>query len=265
MTTPPVVLSIAGSDPSAGAGIQADLKAFAAHGVYGLTAVTAITAQNTHGVQQTAPVDAALVTAQIAVLAEDFPIAAVKTGMLATAAVVEAVAEAVARFALPNLIVDPITTAASGAALLDADGVRALCARLLPLATLVTPNWVEAEALTGIRIVSPMDARLAGAALRDQGARAVLVTGGHAPGHEIVDVLVEADGVSEFRATRVRGRATHGTGCAYTAALAAGLALGRPLQDAVPLAQGFVAESIARGFDLGTGPHGPMHHLHGWH
>lgn len=259
--TPPVALTIAGSDSSAGAGIQADLKTFAAHGVYGTSAIAALTAQNTQGVQRTAAVDPAMVAAQIAAIAEDFPVAAVKTGMLGTAAVVEAVVESLRRFALPNLVVDPIVRSSSGADLLDASGVDVLRTGLLPLAALVTPNWAEAEALTGVRIASTGDACLAARALLDFGATAVLVTGGHGPGEDIVDVLVTRDGVAEFRTTRVHGRATHGTGCAFSAALAAHLAHDRPLDDAIPLAQAWVCEAIRCGFDLGSGPHGPMDHF----
>jgi hydroxymethylpyrimidine/phosphomethylpyrimidine kinase len=260
-TTPPVVLTIAGSDSCAGAGVQADLKTFAAHGAYGTCAIAALTAQNTQGVQRTQPVDPSMVAAQIAAVAEDLPVAAVKTGMLGAAGVVEAVVESVTRFALPRLVVDPIVRSSSGADLLDAAGVDVLRMRLLPLAALVTPNWVEAEALTGVRIASTGDACLAARALLDLGAGAVLVTGGHGPGDDIVDVLVTRDGVSEFRTARVAGRATHGTGCAFSAALAAHLAHGRPLDDAIPLAQAYVADAIRNGFDLGFGPHGPMNHF----
>ncbi len=261
MTAPPVALTIAGSDSSAGAGVQADLKTFAAHGVYGTSAIAALTAQNTQGVQRTQPVDPSMVAAQIAAVAEDFPVAAVKTGMLGTAGVVEAVVDSLTRFALPRVVVDPIVRSSSGADLLDAAGVDVLRARLLPLAALVTPNWAEAEALTGVRIASTGDACLAARALLDLGAGAVLVTGGHGPGGDIIDVLVTRDGVAEFRTARVPGRATHGTGCAFSAALTAHLAHGRPLDDAIPLAQAYVGDAIRNGFDLGSGPHGPMNHL----
>jgi len=267
MTAPPVVLTIAGSDSSSGAGIQADLKTFAAHGVYGTCAIAALTAQNTQGVQRAMPVEPDMVAAQIAAIAEDFPISGVKTGMLGTAAIVEAVAESVKRFALPNLVVDPIVRSSSGAPLLDGDGLARLRTALLPLAAVVTPNWTEAEALTGIRVTSVEDACLAARALLDLGARAVVVTGGHGPDDDIADVLVTRDGVSEFRSSRVAGRSTHGTGCAFSAALAAHLAHGRPLDDAIVLAQSFVADAIRDGFNLGTGPHGPMNHLtrgRGW-
>ncbi|MEQ1898503.1 MAG: bifunctional hydroxymethylpyrimidine kinase/phosphomethylpyrimidine kinase [Vicinamibacterales bacterium] len=261
MTPPRVVLTVAGSDPSSGAGVQADIKTFAAHGVYGTSAITALTVQNTQGVQGTEPVHPSLVAAQIAAVAEDFSVAAAKTGMLATAGIVEAVAAQITRFALPNLVVDPIVASSSGARLLDEEGVELLRACLLPLARVVTPNWSEAEALTGVRVTSAADARLAGIALLQMGVRAVVVTGGHATGHDIVDVLVTADGVHELRASRVAGRSTHGTGCAFSASLAAHLALDHPMADAVVLAQSFVADAIRYGFDLGSGSHGPMHHL----
>ncbi len=261
MTPPRVVLTIAGSDPSSGAGVQADLKTFAAHGVYGTSAITALTVQNTQGVQSSEPVGPALVAAQIAAVADDFRVAAAKTGMLATAGIVEAVVAEVSRFALPNLVVDPIVVSSSGARLLDEAGVVLLRTSLLPLARVVTPNWSEAEALTGVRVANAADARLAGIALLQMGVRAAVVTGGHATGHDIVDVLVSADGVHELRATRVPGRSTHGTGCAFSASLAAHLALDHPMDDAIVLAQSFVADAIQQGFDLGSGPHGPMHHL----
>jgi hydroxymethylpyrimidine/phosphomethylpyrimidine kinase len=262
MSAPPVALTVAGSDPSGGAGIQADLKTFAAHGVYGTSVVAALTAQSTQGVSRTLPVEPSMVAAQIAALAEDFALAAVKTGMLGTAAVVDAVVESLRRFGAPNLVMDPIVRSSSGAELLETAGVDLLRTRLLPMTALVTPNWVEAEALTGVRIASAGDAYLAGRALLDLGARAVLVTGGHGPGDDIVDVLVTSDGVSEFRTARIPGRATHGTGCAFSAALTSHLAHGRPLDDAIPLAQAWVGEAVRHGFDLGSGPHGPMHHLH---
>lgn len=261
MSTPAVALTIAGSDSGGGAGIQADLKTFAAHGVYGVSAISALTAQSTQGVQRMSTVEPAMVAAQIAAVAEDFTIAAVKTGMLGTAAIVTAVIDAVRGFAFPNLVVDPVIQSSSGTRLLDPAGVDLLRTTLLPLATVVTPNWGEAEALTGIRVASATDARLAAGALLELGARAVIVTGGHGTGNDIIDVLLTADGLYEFRATRVAGRSTHGTGCAFSAALAAHLALGRPLDDAVVLAQGYVADAIQSGFDLGSGPHGPMNHL----
>ncbi len=261
MSAPAVALTIAGSDSGGGAGIQADLKTFAAHGVYGVSAIAALTAQSTLGVQRVAPVEPAMVAAQIAAVAEDFTIAAAKTGMLGTAAIVAEVIDSIRRFAIPNLVVDPVIQSSSGTHLLDTAGVDLLRTALLPLATVVTPNWAETEALTGIRVASAADARLAASALLGLGPRAVIVTGGHGTGSDIIDVLVTVDGLYEFRASRVTGRSTHGTGCAFSAALTAHLALGRPLDDAVVLAQGYVADAIQCGFELGSGPHGPMNHL----
>jgi len=261
MSIPPVVLTIAGSDSVAGAGIQADLKTFAAHGVYGTSALAALTAQNTQGVSRTLPVDPEMVAAQIAAVADDLPIAAVKTGMLGTGGAVTAVAEGVRRFALPNLVVDPIVRSSSGAELLDAEGVALLRTTLLPLAAVVTPNWAEAEALTGIRVTSVADAHLAARALLDLGVAAVVVTGGHGTDDAVVDLLVTAAGAQECRAPRVTGRSTHGTGCAFSAAVAARLALGDALADAVRLAQQYVTAAIRGGFNLGSGPHGPMNHF----
>jgi hydroxymethylpyrimidine/phosphomethylpyrimidine kinase len=258
---PPVALTIAGSDSGGGAGIQADLKIFAAHGVYGTSAITALTAQNTRGVQRVDVMEPAMVAAQIEAVAEDFTIAAVKTGMLGTGAVVDRVAATIKRLSLTNLVVDPIALSSSGATLLDDAGVRALRVSLLPLARVVTPNWAEAQALTGVHVANAADAQRAASALLRLGAKAVIVTGGHGPGNDIVDVLATTDGVREFRAARVAGRSTHGTGCTFSATLAAHLALGQPLPDAIILAQGYVAKAIRLGLDLGTGPHRPMHHL----
>src|SRR5882724_1006494 len=171
-------LTIAGSDPSGGAGIQADLKTFAAFGVYGLSAITAVTVQNTIGVESVAPLSADLVTAQIEAVAGDIVIHATKIGMLATAAIVEAVAAAIRELELPLVVVDPVLVSTSGARLLDDDGVQALCTELLPLARLVTPNIPEAEALSGKRIVTMTDAREAARRIHDMGARAVIITGG---------------------------------------------------------------------------------------
>jgi hydroxymethylpyrimidine/phosphomethylpyrimidine kinase len=250
-----VVLSIAGSDSSAGAGIQADLKTFAAFGLYGVTAITAVTAQNTVGVTASMALPADLVTAQIEAVASDLPIAATKTGMLATAAVVEAVAAAIDELDLPLVVVDPVLRSSSGTALLDDDGVRMLRSELLPRARIVTPNIAEAEALSGRRIARLEDAKAAARAIRDLGASAVAVTGGHASGDEVVDLLYDGVEFVELRTPRVASRHGHGTGCSYASAVAAGLALGLPLVDAARRAQTFVAGALARGI------HGALDHF----
>jgi hydroxymethylpyrimidine/phosphomethylpyrimidine kinase len=255
-----IVLTIAGSDPSGGAGIQADLKTFAAFRVYGASAITAITVQNTLGVEGIAPLSADLVTAQIEAVAGDFEIHATKIGMLATAAIVEAVTAAIDELELPLVVVDPVLVSTSGERLLDADGVRALIAELLPRARVVTPNLPEAEALSGRAIHSPADARDAARRIRDMGPRAVLITGGHASGSEVIDLLLDDSEFHEFRTARVETRNTHGTGCAFASAVAAGLALERTLVDAAASAQRYVAGAIAHAPGIGHG-RGPVDHF----
>jgi hydroxymethylpyrimidine/phosphomethylpyrimidine kinase len=269
-----IALTIAGSDSSGGAGIQADLKTFAAFGVYGASAITAITAQSTKGIEADAPLSADLVTAQIEAVAGDLTIHATKVGMLVNAAIVEAVAAAIAELDLPLVVVDPVLVSSSGEPLLDEDGVRALCAELLPRARVVTPNIPEAEALSGRRIRSPDDAREAARRIHDMGAAAVIITGGHgrwdrdegsgprAQGSQrpIVDLLFDGREFHEFRVPRVDSRHTHGTGCTYASAVAAGLALGRALPDAAARAQQYVAGAIAHAPGIGHG-RGPLDHF----
>jgi hydroxymethylpyrimidine/phosphomethylpyrimidine kinase len=255
-------LTIAGSDPSGGAGIQADLKTFAAFGVYGLSAVTAVTAQSTVGVSASLPLPADLVTAQIEAVAGDIAVHATKTGMLATAAIVEAVAAAIEELDLPLVVVDPVMLSGEGQPLLDADGILALRSRLLPLARVVTPNLPEAEAIGAGRVVSVADVRDLARRIRDAGP-AVVITGGHAPhGSEVVDVLLDGDTFYEFRTTRIAGVSAHGTGCTFASAVAAALARGRPLPEAVAHAQRYVAGAIAQG-GLRLG-HGQMLIDHFW-
>jgi hydroxymethylpyrimidine/phosphomethylpyrimidine kinase len=253
-------LTIAGSDSGGGAGIQADLKTFAALGVYGASALTAITAQNTVGVTAASPVQADLVTAQIEAVAGDLQIHATKTGMLATAAIVEAVAAAIAELDLPNVVVDPVMVAKSGDALLAPDAVESLRTALLPLAAVVTPNLPEAEALAGMTIRSEHDAEEAARRIAALGPAAVVVKGGHADSAEIVDLLFDGVTMRAFRQPRIPGSDTHGTGCTFAAAVAAHLALGRSLADAVPVAQRYIAGAIAAAPGLGHG-HGPMDHF----
>jgi hydroxymethylpyrimidine/phosphomethylpyrimidine kinase len=245
-------LTIAGSDSGGGAGIQADLKTFAALGVYGTSAITAVTAQNTTGVTTAFPLPTDLVTAQIEAVASDIAIHATKTGMLATAAIVEAV--------LPLVVVDPVMLAKSGDRLLDEDGVRTLCAELLPRATVVTPNIPEAEALTGRRIRSSDDAREAARRIHGMGPSAVIVKGGHAAGDEIIDLLFDGESFAEFRAARVHTRNTHGTGCTFASAIAAYLARGHSLAEATERAQAYVVGAVRHGLAVGKG-HGPLDHF----
>jgi hydroxymethylpyrimidine/phosphomethylpyrimidine kinase len=241
----PVVLTIAGSDSSGGAGIQADLRTFAELGVSGVSVVTAVTAQSSARVLAWEPVTATLVAQQLDAVLEDASPRAVKSGMLGSADVVEAVAQGIARHKLPNYVMDPVIVATSGARLLRSDAERRLVERLLPLAQLVTPNLDEAEALTGGPVRAPAEMEAAGRALIAKGAKAALVKGGHLDGATIVDVLVTAGAVRRFEHPRSAGRPVHGTGCVLSAAIAAGLAKGEGLEGAVEHAIDFVQREIA--------------------
>jgi hydroxymethylpyrimidine/phosphomethylpyrimidine kinase len=281
-----IALTIAGSDSGGGAGIQADLKTFQRFGVYGTSVITAVTAQNTLGVRAAHPVPVDIVRAQLAALAEDLPAAACKTGMLASAELIEVVAEN-----LPSCpyVCDPVMVATSGDRLLDAGAERILLERLVPRATVVTPNLFEAEILAGFAIAGPEAMERAGQTLLEQGAEAALVKGGHLPGDVLVDVLVTRNGVRRFEAGRLATTSTHGTGCTLSAAITAGLAVrtggradgrtggrtdgrtggrtdgrtdGRTvksevLMDAVAEAIAFVRRAIAAAPGLGRG-HGPL-------
>jgi hydroxymethylpyrimidine/phosphomethylpyrimidine kinase len=255
----PAVLTIAGSDPGGGAGIQADLKTFAACGVFGLSAVTAITVQNTMGVREVWPIPARLVAAQIDAVVDDFGAAATKIGMLATAESVDAVGSAIARHALQNVVLDTVLLSTSGAPLLDSGGVDHLRRVLLPLAAVVTANVPEAAALTGIAVSSVADARQAAAALRAMGARAAIVKGGHLAGPPI-DVLDDGVSVIELAAERIRTTHTHGTGCTFASAIAARLAHGDSLESAARAAKAYVTEAIRHAPGLGHG-RGPLAHF----
>ena len=263
-------LTIAGSDSSGGAGIQGDLKTLAAHGVYGVSAVTAVTAQNASGVTAAAALSADLVTAQIEAVAADFAIDAVKTGMLADAAIVEAVAAAVDELELPNLVVDPVIASSSGTRLLDADGVQVMISLLFPRARVVTPNIPEAEALGGRAIRSASDLKEAARRIHDMGPSAVIVTGGHAASgsrgrggdrrrDEIVDLLFDGRKFTELRVRRVASGSLHGTGCAFAASVAAHLAQGVSLDVAAARAQQYVA--AAMGARLSAGRGGALNHF----
>jgi hydroxymethylpyrimidine/phosphomethylpyrimidine kinase len=248
----PIALTIAGSDPSGGAGIQADLKTFAAYGVYGAAVVAALTAQNTRGVRAVAEVASDFVVAQLDAVLDDLPVAAAKTGMLARAAVVAAVADRLASGPRFPLVVDPVMVATSGDALLDADAVACLRTRLLPLATLVTPNLAEAAMLTGRRVGTPAEMRDAARALVEAGAGAALVKGGHLAG-EARDVFWDGRVFVELVGTRVGGGPWHGTGCTLSAAVTAGLAHGRALETAVREAKRWVTVALERAVPVGRG------------
>lgn len=253
-------LTIAGSDSGGGAGIQADLKTFAAHGVYGMSAITAITAQNTMGVIAAQALSADLVAAQIEAVASDIHVSATKTGMLATAAIVEAVAAAITDLQLPLVVVDPVMVAKSGDRLMDADALIAIRQELLRRALVVTPNIPEAEVLSGVRIASLDDAREAARRIHGIGPSAVVIKGGHASGDDLVDLLYDGHAFHEFQTVRIETRHTHGTGCTFASAVAARLALGDPLVAAVGAAQAYVAGAIRHGLAIGHG-HGPLDHF----
>jgi hydroxymethylpyrimidine/phosphomethylpyrimidine kinase len=255
-----VVLTVAGSDSGGGAGIQADLRTFAAHGVHGTSALTAVTAQNSVAVLDWVALEPRMVVAQMEAVASDMDVAAMKTGMLATAAIVTAVAGAIERLRLPLVVVDPVMVAKSGDRLLDRDAETAYRERLLSLATVVTPNLPEAEALLGRPVRTLAEMREAARALRALGPRAVVVKGGHLEG-DAVDVFWDGERMEDLPAPRIATAHTHGTGCTYSAAIAARLALGEPLFDAVRGAKAYLTEAIRGSYPVGRG-HGPVDHLH---
>jgi hydroxymethylpyrimidine/phosphomethylpyrimidine kinase len=248
-------LTIAGSDSSGGAGIQADLKTFAALNVYGTCAITAVTAQNTLGVIAVEPLVADFVTAQIEAVAGDIDLQATKTGMLATAAIVEAVTAAIDELDLPKVVVDPVLVATGGDPLLDEDGLQVMRAELLPRALVVTPNLPEAEVLSGYQIRSMEDIQEAARRIHDLGPTAVIIKGGHGQGDVVVDVLYDGDRFLEFRTDRLPHAHVHGTGCAFASAVAAYLALGLSLEEAAERAQSYVAGAIRHAFIVGQGQH----------
>jgi hydroxymethylpyrimidine/phosphomethylpyrimidine kinase len=255
-----VALTVAGSDSGGGAGIQADLRTFAAHRVHGTSALTAITAQNSLGVTAWTALDPAMVVAQIEAVATDMQVAATKTGMLATAAIVEAVADAAARLGLAPLVVDPVMVAKSGDRLIDAAAERAYVERLLPRATLLTPNLHEAAALLGRPVRDVAEMRDAARDLAAMGARAVLVKGGALEG-DAVDVFFDGTHLVDLTVPRVDTRNVHGTGCTLSAAIAARLALGADLLDAVRSAKAFLTEALRGSYAVGRG-RGLPDHLH---
>ncbi|MBO0684175.1 MAG: bifunctional hydroxymethylpyrimidine kinase/phosphomethylpyrimidine kinase [Candidatus Dormibacteraeota bacterium] len=255
---PPVALTIAGSDSGGGAGIQADLKTFAALGVHGTSAVTAVTAQNTLGVSDYAEVPAAIIRAQIQDVLADLRPTAAKTGMLSSAEIIGVVAETVAAGGLEALVVDPVMVAKGGHRLLRDDAVGALRSRLVPLAAVITPNLPEAEVLLDRPIRSREAMELAARDLLALGCRAVVVKGGHAEETERADdAFFDGQALVWLSGERVTTRNTHGSGCAFSAAIAAGLALGLPLSDAVLSAKEFISGAIRESLELGGG-HGPV-------
>jgi hydroxymethylpyrimidine/phosphomethylpyrimidine kinase len=255
----PTALTIAGSDSGGGAGIQADLKTFAALGVYGTSALTAITAQNTVGVTAVHEIPAGVIAAQIEAVISDIGADAVKTGMLSSSAIVEVVARELRRHGVERLVVDPVMIAKSGDPLLKQEAVEALRTRLVPLAAVVTPNIPEAEVLTGMTITSQEDMRRAARQILGMGARGVVVKGGHLEG-PATDLFYDGSDFHEFTAPRIDTVNTHGTGCTFASAIAAGLAQGLPVIDAVAQAKEYVTEAIRQSFPIGQG-HGPLNHF----
>lgn len=258
------MLSIAGFDPSSGAGVTADIKTIAAHGCYGVTCITALTVQSTIGVRRVEPVSAKTVRETLREVGADMPPAAVRIGMLGSAEIVDVVAEFLETAKLPHVVLDPIIRASSGAALLDDSGIKRLTRLLLPLASVITPNIDEAKALTGLPVSNHEDMKVAAKKLHEMGAQNVVITGGHL--ERAVDILSMAlpEGNSEqeeFATERLRSNSTHGTGCAFATALAANLALGRQLRYAIVLAKAYVTKAISRAYPVGKGA-GPLHHLY---
>lgn len=256
---PPVILSIAGFDPSAGAGIAADLKTFAAHNCYGVAAVTAITVQSTKGVGSVQATPGELLRAQLEQLCADVTPAGVKIGMLATRANVEVVAELLERKKFPHVVLDPVLRASSGFELLEPRALKELSRRLFKLATVITPNLDEAAALAGLEVRNGDGMRAAAQKLVELGARAVVITGGHL--EKPVDLLYDGKEFVPFGSDRVRSESTHGSGCTFAAALAANLVLGKQLPDAVMLAKAYVTQAIQKGYAIGKGP-GPLNHFY---
>jgi len=257
------VLTIAGSDSSGGAGIQADLKTFAALGVYGTCAITAVTAQDSRGVQAIHEIPPELVAAQIDAVVGDMGVDAVKTGMLANAGIVRVVAERVRRHGLPNLVIDPVLAAKSGDRLLREEALDVLKRELLPLCTVVTPNIPEAEALVGRRLETDEDLERAAQEIAVLGARSVVITGGHASGPEAVDLLYDGRSIRRFSAPRLATRHGRGAGCTFASAIAAWLAQGAAIDEAVARAKEYVTAALEHALALGKGP-GPVHHFYQW-
>ena len=264
---PPIILTIAGFDPSSGAGVTADIKTIAAHGCYGVACITAMTVQSTRGVKRVEAVDPAMLSESLEELAVDVDIAAVHVGMLGTGKVVKVVADFLAGRAakdrLSNIVLDPILKSSSGADLLDSAGMKLMIERLLPLADVVTPNVDEAAALTGIQVKDMEGMKSAAAKLHEMGSAAVVITGGHLD--KAIDLLSfrTKRGIEQeiFKAERQRSNSTHGTGCAFSTAMACHLAMDRGLAEAALLAKTYVTAAISYGHPLGRGT-GPVHHLY---
>ena len=255
------VLTIAGSDSGGGAGIQADIKAMSANGVFAMSAITAITAQNTEEVTDIFELPVSIIAAQIDAVFDDFDVAAVKTGMLSSAEIVTVVAKLLKPQAVTNLVVDPVMISKSGHRLLKPDAVEALMHDLIPLALVVTPNIHEAQQLSGIEIKTLADARKAAKIIHRLGCRHVLIKGGHLLEDRATDLLYDGRFFELFKSEFIESPHTHGTGCTYASAIAAHLALGKPLTQAVTAAKAYLTEAIRHGLSIGHGK-GPTHHFY---
>jgi len=258
--TPPVVLTIAGFDPSSGAGITADIKTIAAHGCYGIAAITASTVQTTAGVRRVVPAETDLLTQTLQELAGDFQVSAVHIGMLGTGKIAASVAEFLEAAKLPNIVLDAVLSSTSGSSLLDEAGICVLRERLLPLATVMTPNVAEAAVLSGLEISEVEEMKQAAVRLHEMGAKGVVVTGGHL--EKAIDLLsLKESYVQTFRSDKLDSPNTHGTGCAFSTAIACQLALDRSLSAAVLLAKAYVTTAISSGYTIGKGV-GPVNHMY---
>jgi hydroxymethylpyrimidine/phosphomethylpyrimidine kinase len=262
-TTPPVVLTIAGFDPSSGAGITADIKTIAAHECFGVSCITALTVQSTQGVKRVRSIEPEMITATLEELVSDLAIAAVHIGMMGTAGTVQTVVDFLTRAKLPHVVLDPILNSSSGADLLDPPGLQLLIEKLLPLTEVITPNLAEASALTGLPVTNLEEMGAAAARLHSMGAANVVITGGDM--EKATDFLsfrtTQGTEVEVFKSERIRSNSTHGTGCAFSTSLACHLAQGRGMPEAVLLSKAYVAAAIANAHPLGHGV-GPLYHLY---
>jgi hydroxymethylpyrimidine/phosphomethylpyrimidine kinase len=260
LPSPPVVLTIAGFDPSSGAGVTADIKTIVAHGCYGIAAITALTVQSTTGVRRMDPVDVKLLRETLDALVEDVKVSAVHIGTLGSGHVASEVVSFLKQSQLPNIVLDPVLVASSGARLLDDTGRKVMVEELLPLTTVATPNAQEAAVLTGLHVISIDDMKLAANRLREMGAKNVVITGGHLD--VAIDLLNFTNGdVQTFKSERMESNFTHGTGCAFASSITCHLAQGRPLAEAVLLAKAYVTAAISNGYPVGKGTN-PVNHMY---
>jgi hydroxymethylpyrimidine/phosphomethylpyrimidine kinase len=258
--TPPLVLTIAGFDPSSGAGITADIKTVAAHGCYGVAAITALTVQSTAGVKQVTPVDPVLLRKTLEMLVADVKVSAVHVGMLGSGEIAAVIADFLRGTLLPNVVLDTVLVSTSGARLIDDSGIQVLREKLIPLASAITPNVNEAGVLTGLAISNPDEMKQAAERLHEMGAKGVVITGGEL--EKATDILsLKSGDFQSFKSDRLDTNFTHGTGCAFSTAIAANLAQGRPLPEAVLLAKAYVTAAIANGYPIGKGTN-PVNHMY---